>query len=487
MSKVWLVKGMKLLRKSLELEPCELNELDWKEDVSTKSSRLSQHFCAFANLPGGGYLVFGINDRTGAVLGIKKDKIDKILGTLSNISRNNIEPSQQIDHSVEEYRGKSVLICHIKESALKPVHLRGHTVEDTFIRSGGTTRSAVRHEVGELFLNSKPFRFEEVNVSKLLGFRDVIQLLDYQKYAQLLDRPVPKQDDELVEWLESEKLVTQYSENEFYITNLGALAVARKLKEFDSLYRKTMRIIKYDGLNKKDTVQEIEIEAGYALAFDEIMKYIKLLVPTSEVIKDAFRTETSIYPDIAIRELVANALIHQDFGVRGKGPTVEIYDNRIEITNPGSLLPNKKIDRLIGTSPESRNEILASTFRRLGICEERGTGLQKTLMHVELFGLPPIHFEQGENYFKVTLFSPKKYGEMSSKEKIEACYQHSIIKYLSSLALTNKSLRERFKVSEKQRAVVSRIIKSALDKGLIKSKDPERTSTKFTEYIPYWA
>jgi len=89
-------------------------------------------------------------------------------------------------------------------------------------------------------------------------------------------------------------------------------------------------------------VQEIEIEAGYALAFDEIMKYIKLLVPTSEVIKDAFRTETSIYPDIAIRELVANALIHQDFGVRGKGPTVEIYDNRIEITNPGSLLPNKK-------------------------------------------------------------------------------------------------------------------------------------------------
>jgi len=85
----------------------------------------------------------------------------------------------------------------------------------------------------------------------LLGFRDVIQLLDYQKYAQLLDRPVPKQDDELVEWLESEKLVTQYSENEFYITNLGALAVARKLKEFDSLYRKTMRIIKYDGLNKK--------------------------------------------------------------------------------------------------------------------------------------------------------------------------------------------------------------------------------------------
>ncbi len=123
----------------------------------------------------------------------------------------------------------------------------------------------------------------------------------------------------------------------------------------------------------------------------------------------------------------------------------------------------------------------------MGICEERGTGLQKTLMHVELFGLPPIHFEQGENYFKVTLFSPKKYGEMSSKEKIEACYQHSIIKYLSSLALTNKSLRERFKVSEKQRAVVSRIIKSALDKGLIKSKDPERTSTKFTEYIPYWA
>jgi len=116
-----------------------------------------------------------------------------------------------------------------------------------------------------------------------------------------------------------------------------------------------------------------------------------------------------------------------------------------------------------------------------------GTGLQKTLIACRVVRVASYSFRTGRELFKVTLFSPKKYGEMSSKEKIEACYQHSIIKYLSSLALTNKSLRERFKVSEKQRAVVSRIIKSALDKGLIKSKDPERTSTKFTEYIPYWA
>ena len=102
------------------------------------------------------------------------------------------------------------------------------------------------------------------------------------------------------------------------------------------------------------------------------------------------RTEVSVYPEIALRELIANALIHQDFSVTGAGPMVEIYDDRIAVTNPGTLLPGKKPDRLIGTTPESRNETLASSFRRYRICEERGTGFQKIVGAVELFGLPPL-------------------------------------------------------------------------------------------------
>ena len=166
---------------------------------------------------------------------------------------------------------------------------------------------------------------------------------------------------------------------------------------------------------------------------------------------------------------------------------IERFDNRIEFTNPGILPPSKKIDRLIGTTPESRNEILASAFRRYRICEERGTGFVKVVTSIELYGLPPVAFEQGENYFKVTLFAPRKFSEMSQSERIEACYQHAVLKYVSSSAMTNTSLRERLKMHEKQRTQVSNLIHDAVDAGRIKRKDPTSSSSKFAEYVPYWA
>ena len=193
-----------------------------------------------------------------------------------------------------------------------------------------------------------------------------------------------------------------------------------------------------------------------------------------------------MYPEIALRELIANALIHQDFSIRGSGPMIEIFDNRIVFSNPGKLLPSKKIDRLIRTTPESRNEILAAAFRRYRICEERGSGLEKAVVAIELFGLPPLKFEELENSFRVTMYSPKSFANLTPVERIEACYQHSIIKYYSTGGMSNASLRERFKMHEKQRPQVSLVIKEALSLGKIKPRDPNNASMKFAEYIPFW-
>lgn len=210
------------------------------------------------------------------------------------------------------------------------------------------------------------------------------------------------------------------------------------------------------------------------------------MLPRSEIIKNALRTTTTVYPEIALRELIANALIHQDFSVRGAGPMIEIFQDRIAIFNPGKLLPSKKLDRLIRTTPESRNEILASAFRRFNICEERGSGFEKAVVAIELYGLPPLKFEQLENSFRVTMYSPRTFAKLTPEERVEACYQHSIIKYYSSGGMTNTSLRERFKMHEKQRSQVSLVIKEALSQGKIKPKYVNNASTKFAEYIPVW-
>ena len=334
-------------------------------------------------------------------------------------------------------------------------------------------------------LNSASPRWEELRASQLLSLDSVIEKLDVTTIAKLLEKPLPNETEELNRWLLDEGLTVADGRG-FYITNFGAIASARKLDDFGILERKRIRVIRYRGTNKVETIDETPGNRGYAVGFEGLIGYLKRALPHSEVIQQSLRTEVSVYPEIALRELIANALIHQDFTVTGAGPMVEIYDDRIEVTNPGTLLPGKRPDRLIGTTPESRNEQLASSFRRYRICEERGTGFQKVVRAIELFGLPPLVFTLQENAFRVTLYAPRKFAEMSQTERVEACYQHAVLQYLSSCTLTNTTLRERFKLHEKYRNQITNLIGDAVTSGRIKRKD-EGNGKKFAEYIPYWA
>lgn len=385
-----------------------------------------------------------------------------------------------------DFRNKQLLCVYIKESAIKPVHIASKSIEECHIRTGASSRKASRQEVGSLLLNSKTPVFEELNASKLKNKIEVIGVLDYKTIYSLLNKPVPSTMDEIIHWLTEEKMILQVEDDGFYITNFGALAAAQNLNEFDGLSRKALRLIKYEGKTKVGESKEFAGSKGYAIGFKNLIEFIKGILPGSEIIKSALRKETTIYPTIAIRELTANALIHQDFTLRGSGPMIEIFSDRIEFTNPGKLLPSKNIDRLIRTTPESRNEILASTFRRYNICEERGSGFEKAVKSIELYGLPPLKFEEHENAFKVTMYAPRPFADMTDYERIEATYQHSIIQYYGNGGMTNASLRHRFNMHDKQSSQISRLIKVAVEAGRIKFKDPNNISTKFNLYVPYW-
>ena len=485
MTKHWVAQALNWLTQSLEPVPHELNELDWKASLTGNKERLIEHLIAFANHPNGGFLVFGVQDDA-TLTGVEQSAVAQIINTLANLGRDAVEPPLVIDHAVVDYRGVALLIVYVAEQSNKPVHRRGKTIEEAWIRSGGTTRKASRQDVGGLMLNSQAPRWESLRASNLLQSGELLAMLDLSVIANLLQRPLPAEEGELLRWLADEGMVIPDS-NGYYLTNFGVIAAARNLGQFDTLKRKRIRVIRYRGMNKVDTIDEMMGQKGYAAGFEGLIGHLKRVLPHSEVIQQSLRTEVCIYPEIALRELVANALIHQDFSITGSGPMIEVFDDRIEFTNPGSLLPGKRPDRLIGTTPESRNEVLASAFRRYRICEERGTGFQKVVASIELFGLPPVVFTPMENAFKVTLYAPKKFDDMTQSERIEACYQHAVLQYLSSQAVTNTTARKRFKLHEKRRTAVSNLLKEAAAKGRIKRKDPDATSTKFAEYVPYWA
>ena len=482
--KYWIAAVLQCLEQSLSPLPHEVNELDWKASLSDHKDRLAEHLMAFANYPNGGSLVFGVAD-SGQLLGVDQTTVAQIANTLANLGRDAVNPPLALDHAVVNFKGTPLLLVHIPEQAVKPAHRRGKTIEESWVRSGGTSRKASRQEVGALMLNSATPCWEQLRASSLLTLDEVLVRLDIATIAKLLERPLPNESTDLEQWLLVEGLIVADGRG-FYITNFGAIAAARKLDDFGTLERKRIRVIRYRGTNKVDTIDELPGNKGYAVGFEGLIGYLKRALPHSEVIQQSLRTEVSVYPEIALRELIANALIHQDFTVTGAGPMIEIYDDRIEVTNPGTLLPGKRPDRLIGTTPESRNEQLASSFRRYRICEERGTGFQKVVRAIELFGLPPLVFTLQENAFRVTLYAPRKFSEMSQTERIEACYQHAVLQYLSSGTLTNTTLRERFKLHEKHRNQITNLISDAAAAGRVKRKDTG-SGNKFAEYLPYWA
>ena len=312
---------------------------------------------------------------------------------------------------------------------------------------------------------------------------DIVSLLDTQSYFELINLPYPSSRKSVIDRMVKEKFVVKQTAG-YSITNLGAILFAKDIGRFATLARKAVRVIVYNGKNRINTEREQIGTKGYAVGYEGLVNWINGQLPANEEIGKVFRKEVRIYPEIGIRELVANAIIHQDFSETGTGPMIEIFSDRIEFTSPG--LPLITVARFIDEF-QSRNESLAAFLRRIGICEEKGSGIDKVVFNAELYQLPAPDFQIKEKHTKVILYSYKDLGDMDKKDKIRACYQHACLRYVSNEKMTNQSLRERFNIQEHNAAIASRIIKDTLTTELIKEDDPESKSRKYAKYIPFWA
>ena len=259
---------------------------------------------------------------------------------------------------------------------------------------------------------------------------------------------------------------------------------AKRLQDFPTVSRKAVRLILYKGNNRIETVRELEGSKGYAVGFEGLIDYLKTMLPSNEEIGKAFRQDVPMYPELALRELVANAIIHQDFSITGTGPMIELFTDRLEITNPG--MPLVDTLRFLDTPPQSRNEAIASFMRRIGVCEERGSGIDKVIFQTEVYQLPAPIFEQTDKHTRVVLFAHKAYKDMDTEDRVRACYQHCCLRYVNREHMNNTSVRERFGFEEGNSAMASRVIKSTVDSGLIKPYDIQ-ANRKLMRYVPVWA
>ena len=477
-------------------ELCKLpRETEWVEFKvnNNEPQSVGEYIAALANsaaLQGEshGYVLWGIEDETHSIIGTSfspgatKKGNEPLESWLSRLLKPSIDFRFHFRFHEITVDGQCVVLLEVDSAAYLPISFNG----TEFIRVGSTKRKLkdFPEKERDLWRLFERIDFENGIAAERVRGEDVLLSLDYPAYFDLLTTPLPDGRDAILEALRSDHLIEFSKAGGFNITNLGAILFARQLDDFPSLSRKALRIIQYRGKGRTNAVREQISNKGYACGFQNLINYLDSILPTNEFIQGALRTVNPVFPELAIREIVANALIHQDFFVTGAGPMVEIFEDRIEVTNPGEPLVDTQ--RFLDTPPKSRNETLASLMRRVRICEERGSGIDKVVSEVELYQLPAPLFEDPPGSTRVVLFAHKPLSAMDSAERVLACYFHACLKYVMSDFLTNTSLRKRFGIKASNKAVASRRIREAIDAGMIKPFD-EHAARRLMKYVPFWA
>ena len=471
-----------LLVKNKETEWIEFKEnFHSKEEIGERISALSNS-AFLCNMPYG-YIVFGVNNETLKVVGTNLHATRKKVGNEELESWLSTRLNPRIDFEIIDdfdYEDKGhVCVFKIPATASQPVSF----LHEEYVRVGSTTRKLKDFPQKEAKIwKGGQKALEKIIVKEKLTATQVLSLLSFETYFDMMKLPMPSDTLGIMDRLLAEKIVVT-DEVGYSITQLGAMLFAKRLSDFDELRRKLVRVVVYKGRSKVETIREQQFDMGYAIGFENIVTWINSQLPSNEEIGQSLRSTVTMYPPIAIRELVANMLVHQDFGEKGF-PLVEIYSDRVDISNPGQ--PIISVERFIDEY-NSRNSSLADLMRRLGICEELGSGLDKAVAAIEMFQLPPMRFQVQETRTTVTLFAFRKYAELDKQERIYACYQHACLMYVTNRKMTNQTLRGRLGIERQNYPMASRIIKDTINAGKVKEEKTENQSKNNKGYIPFWA
>ena len=163
---------------------------------------------------------------------------------------------------------------------------------------------------------------------------------------------------------------------------------------------------------------------------------------------------------------------------------VEVFDGRIEFSNPGA--PLVATERFVDAPPQSRNEAAAALMRRFGICEERGSGIDKAVFAIEPAQLPAPLFEAPERSTRAVLFAHKNLKDMDRAERIRATCLHSCIQHVTNERATNATLRKRFGIADRNASVATRLSNDAVNAGAIAVAD-STTGYRNRACLPFWA
>lgn len=428
------------------------------------------------------FIVFGVENKTyrktGTTIRLKQKKVKG--QNFENWLNDKLAPRTTVE--------MLDFVCdglHFSLIAIEPAYTSPIAFDKLhYIRVGENTKrlDEFPDRLRAIWLKTGVRGFEDSVVSPNVSADQVFELIDVDAFYSLREEAVPGSKAEKLKALAAARMIQDTKEGTYDITNMGALLLATDLDRFPTLRSKQLRVIKYLGANKMKSEPEIRLTAGYACGFESHLKHIFSRLQ-EESTRGGRRTIQIPYPEDMLRETVANALVHQDLSVSGAGPMVEIFSNRVEISNPGRSLISR--DRMINEK-RSRNEKMAAAMRDFKLCEERGSGLDKAFQAAEDAGMPAPDPVISDATTQMTLLAPSAFGSMTKAEKLRSLYYHCALRFAARDYMTNASLRERFKLPASKMQVITDLITTAKKGKKIVPADPDQ-GKKGAMYVPYWA
>ena len=477
--------------KSLVLEMCKLpTEESWVEFKHNNydPDMIGKDVSAIANAVAlekrsAGYMIWGVHNLTHEVVGTEYDlqKLKKGNEELENWLRHQMSENADFTQYKTDVNGFNVVVLQIAPAVSNPVTFSG----SAYIRIGSLTKRlqsypAVEAQLWRILAGSV---FELQSAATDLVPSEIQELIDVSAYFERCRIPRPVEFLNALRYMEEEGLVVRQDNARYMVTNLAALLFARRLSAFPTLRGKFFRVARHDGDSRLEMLQDRDFTKGYAYAFEEGLMYIMSVMRTGEPIVGSSRKVWTAVPEKAVREALANMLVHREMSNDSTDALVEVFDSRIELTNPGRLLVDPM--RIIDNPPRARNPRLAELMRRMHFCEASGSGWDKIVASCEAEHLPSPRIDQYPDSVKVTLYAEKPYGKMAHDDKILAVYYHACIMHMAGQRMTNSSLRQRFGLKENDAGNLSRLVKDAVGEGLVKPYNPE-SSRKYMSYVPYW-
>lgn len=466
-------EDMKIAQLKTLVKHGESETLEFKNSTASLIAGM-QTVCAFLNSDHGGTLIFGVTD-TGKITGqAVTDKTRKEIG----VELSKIEPPVKIDVIyVPVTKELKAIIFRVNPGPKAPYTHDGRA----FTRSQSTTTKMSKEEYSYLYNKNNPTLWESITnncrITDLDGKRikEVVRTGVFEKRlpGEAMTATVP---DIL------RKLNLMVGDK---LTNAAVILFCKN--EDKQFMQSSIQLARFRGITKSTFLDNKRYVANAFDLYDKAMDFLYFVLPVAAQIEPgkSSRVETPAIPYSILREALINALAHRDYSNAGGNISVAIYDDRVEITNIGSLPPGINVKELSKRhSSIQRNPLISSVFYVCGKIEKWGRGTLNMIEDSKAAGNPLPIYEEIGGTFSVTL--PLKepirtiiYTQAHKADKsILTPRQKEIIHALEKGPLKTQEIMDKISAT-----VTNRWMQLELGKlkemGLIKSQGRTKTTSWF--------